>query len=232
MELDHFIPTLEVEAASVDAAIRNHPPLRPFYTLDFAGVDREQLKQAYLRLLKVTADYVTSSVPMLRAAGEALRDGDDEDRAWSELFLEYARDEIDPEGDYGHHVWARNDMIALGATPEFMDAPRHPSVAMYSKFFVEDAKLHPYAILGCKGVLEHASILLCDDLVKGVIASGIENADKAVSFFGHHGVLDIDHVREGDRNLQRIKSAARRSEILTGAFVTGGSYRAFLKFAV
>jgi hypothetical protein len=123
-------------------------------------------------------------------------------------------------------------MVALGAPASLLSAPAHPSVTFYASFFVDDARLHPYAILGTKGVLEHLSLYMCDDLVNGVIASGIEHAEDAVSFFHHHGALDVDHVREGDKNLTRIESSARRSEVLQGAYVAAGSYRSFLQFGV
>jgi len=230
MDIDHLISILDVEAAALEQTVRQHPALRPFFSLDFSGVDVAVLRETYLRLLKMKADYVLHSVPMLRAAGLALRSGDDEDRAWSELFLSYAHDELDTEQDYGHHVWAKSDMRALGASDARIDAPPHTSVDLYGRYLVDEAPGHPYAILGTKGVLEHLSIRMSDDLVKGVLASGIEGAEGAVSFFQHHGVLDIDHVRGGDKNLERLRGAEKRFQVLQGAFFTSGSYRAFLHF--
>ena len=232
MNFEHFLPTIDVEARALNVAVRANPSLQPFFSQDFSGKSRDELKQGYLRFLKITADYVACTIPMLRAAGESLRGGSDEDRAWSEIFLAYAADETDEKEQYGHHIWARNDMIALGAPASLLEAPVHATVTTYGKFFVDDARLHPYAILGTKGVLEHLSIAMCDDLVKGVIASGIEGAENAVSFLHHHGILDVDHVREGDRNLARITAAGPRSEVLQGAYLTSGSYRGFLHFGV
>ncbi|MFS8066694.1 MAG: iron-containing redox enzyme family protein [Byssovorax sp.] len=232
MELAHFIPAIDIEASALNMAFRANPSLQPFFSLDFSGKSKSELRDAYLRLLKITADYVAFTIPMLVAAGESLRGGSDEDRAWSERFLSYAADETDDKEKHGHQVWAMNDMLALGAPASLLDAPVHPSVTLYRKFFVDDARLHPYAILGAKGVLEHVSLYTGDDLVKGLIASGIEHIEGAVSFFAHHGVLDIDHVREGNENLARIESAERRGEVLQGAFFTSGSYRSFLRFGV
>jgi hypothetical protein len=169
---------------------------------------------------------------MLRAAGKALRGGSAEDRAWSAIFFGYAEDEAELQDSRGHHVWARNDMISLGAPPVLLDASPHPAVAAYARYFVQEAGQHPYAILGAKGVLEHLSVRVADDLVNGVIASCIPGAENAVSFFRHHGILDVDHVHAGDSNLARIGDAARRWEILSGAYFTSGCYRAFLQFAV
>jgi hypothetical protein len=77
-------------------------------------------------------------------------------------------------------------------------------------------------------VLEHNSLHSGDDLVKGVTASGIEHAEKAVTFFAHHSTLDVEHVRVGDRNLERIRNPEKLRQILEGAYFTSGSYRAML----
>ena len=194
MDTGYLISAIEIEAQSLERSLRTHTRLSPFFTHDFIGERTAELRDAYLRLLKMKADYVTHTVPMLRAAGEALRLGNDEDRAWSEIFLGYAQDETDVEEDYGskpgHQVWAHADMRALGATSSFIDALVHPSVGVYAGYLVEDAPHHPYGILGAKGVLEHLSIRMSDDLVAGVLASGIEDAKEGVRFFGDHGVLD------------------------------------------
>ena len=232
METEHLIRIFDIEAEVLEAAVKGHPSLKPLFSPGSQERGAGELREAYLRLLKMSADYVRYSVPMLRASGEALQSGDEEDRAWSELFLDYAHDETEGEERYGHHVWAINDMRALGAEEVRIDAPAHPSAVVYGKFFVENARLHPYAVLGTKGVLEHFSLLICDDLVKGVIESGIENAENATSFFHHHGVLDIDHVRTGDKNLGGLKSPEKRAQVLEGAYFTSGSYRAFLRLCV
>ena len=232
LDLSHFISTLDLEARSLEVSLRANPSLRPFFTLDFRNKTRVDLVNAYLRLLKINADYGACTVPMLRAAGEALRGGSAEDRAWSSIFLGYAEDEKELHDDAGHHVWARSDMIALGAPSVLLDAAPHPIVAPYARFFVNGARNHPYAVLGAKGVLEHLSLRISDDLVKGVLATCSPGAEEAVSFFRHQGIRDVDHVYAGDANLARIDDAERRREVLAGAYFTSGCYRAFLHFAV
>jgi hypothetical protein len=230
MDTKDLVDAFELEGRSLDATLRHHPRLRPLFTRAFAGVDGSALKESYLRLLKLKADYVRYTVPALRAAGLALRGGDAEDQVFSKLFLGYATDETDTQGDYGHHVWALEDMRALGAERALCEAPPHPSAERYGRFFVDEAAQHPYAILGAKGVLEHFSIRVSDDLVAGILASGIPNAANAVSFFQHHGVLDIEHVRAGDRNLQNLTGVAKRSQVLAGAYFSSGSYRAMVHY--
>jgi pyrroloquinoline quinone (PQQ) biosynthesis protein C len=225
MDIEQVLDVFAREARLLDETLRQHEPLRPLFSREFTGIDAEALKQAYLQLLKLKADYVQYTVPALRAAGLALAAGDDEDRRWSALLLDYAAGEQDDDGDYGHHVWARQDMQALGAAAALIDAPPHPSAVLYGRYFVDDAERHPYAILGAKGVLEQFSIRVSDDVVRGVVESGIINADRATSFFSHHGVLDLDHVREGARNLVQLEHEHKRFQVVEGAYFTSGTYR-------
>jgi hypothetical protein len=225
MDTKYLIDVFEMEGRLLDSTLRQHPRLRRFFTQDFARADLEQLKEAYLRLLKMKADYVCYTVPALRAAGEALENGDAEDRAWSGVFLGYAGGETDQDGGYGHHVWALDDMKALGASEELLRAPPASAAIVYGRYFVEQATRHPYAILGAKGALEHFSLRVSDDLVAGLLKSGIRGAEKATSFFKEHGVLDIEHVREGDKNIERVEGASKRIQVLEGAHATSGLYR-------
>lgn len=230
MDRDHLVSVFDLEGKLLDATLRQHPRLRSLFTRNFEDVNLGRLKNSYLCLLKLKADYVRYTVPALRSAGIALQAGDDEDRAWSELFLGYAAGETDEGGDYGHHVWAFEDMEALGAAPACREAPPHASCLPYGRFFVDEASRHPYAILGAKGVLEHFSVRVSDDIVAGVIASGIANAENAVGFFRHHGVLDIDHVRQGDRNLEKLRQPEKCFQILQGAYFTSGIYRSLVHY--
>jgi len=225
MEIEQILNVFAREASLLEATLRHYEPLRPLFSRDFAGVDAAALKLAYLQLLKLKVDYVQYTVPALRAAGRALKSGDAEDRRWSELLLEYADGEHDGDGDYGHDVWARQDMQVLGAPPSLLDAPPHPSALLYGRYFVDDVPRHPYAILGAKGVLEQFSIRVSDDLVRGLVESGIPDAAKATTFFSHHGVLDIDHVREGARNLIWLDHAHKRDQVVEAAYFTSGVYR-------
>jgi hypothetical protein len=229
MDIEQLIDIFELEGRLLDATLRHHPRLHPLFSRNFGGIDAGVLRRDYLQLLKLKADYVQHTVPALRAAGLALRDGDDEDRQWSAVFLAYADGETDEAEDYGHHVWAHDDMKALGAPRDLLEAPPHRLAEMYAKYFIDDVRRHPYAILGAKGVLEHFSIRMSDDVVRGLLESGITNAANATRFFQHHGVLDIAHVREGDRNLRRVGHAHKRFQILEGAYFTSGVYRSLVR---
>lgn len=228
MEPGYLVNVFELEGGLLDGVLRHHPRLQPLFSRRFEGVDGRALRQAYLELLRVKIEYVQYTVPALRAAGTALRDGDDEDRRWSERLLDYAAGETETGSGGGHHHWARSDMAALGAPRELLDAPPHPAALAYRTYFIDEVAHHPYAILGAKGVLERFSLRVSDDIVAGLLASGIANAERAISFFAHHGILDVDHVRDGDGYLQRLDHAHKRVQVLEGAYVTSGIYRALV----
>jgi hypothetical protein len=229
MNIEHLIDVFELESRALDATLRHHPVLRPLFSRNFQGVDADQLKRAYIQLLKMSADFVQYTVPALAAAGHALRTGDAEDQRWSALFLDYAEGETDHEAGYGHHVWAHDDMKALDAPAELVEAPPSLHAVLYRKYFIDEVVQHPYAILGAKGVLEHFSIRVADDVARGVVESRIANAENAIQLFKHHGVLDIDHVREGDRNLGQLEHVEKRFQILEGAYFTSGTYRSLVR---
>jgi hypothetical protein len=230
MDIRHLIELFEIESGTLNTALRQHAHLRPLFSRDFKGVDLNALKLSYLQLLKMSADYVQFTCPAFRAAGQALSGGDEDDRRWSKVFLEYSDGETDEEQGYGHEVWAHNDMKALGASPSLLDASPHASVLLYGEYFVNEAARHPYAILGAKGVLEHLSIIASDDIADGMLKSRIAGAEKATTFVRHHGVLDIEHVREGDRNLERsLKDARKIRQVFEGVCFTSTVYRWMLK---
>ena len=228
MNATMVIDAITRESEVLNDCVRNHSQLSRFFGNTHSGSIAEK-RDAYIRYLKLTADYVACTVPMLRAAGEALANGSGGDKEWSSILLSYAADEIDPIENYGHNFWATNDMRALGASDDEVNETCADFILSYKRYFVENAGQHPYAILGAKGVLEHLAIVLCDDLVGGIRASSIPNASNAVSFFSQHGMLDIDHVIEGDNNLRRITSGVNLDQVLAGAYFTGGSYRSFLR---
>jgi hypothetical protein len=226
MEVRNLIELFEVESEALNALVRQHADLGPSFSRNFRDVDLDVLKRSYLRLLKMSADYVQFTCPAFRAAGEALSGGDAEDVRWSKVFLDYSEGETDEKEGYGHEVWARKDMEALGASADLLNTPLHPSAGLYGEYFVKEAARHPYAILGAKGVLEHLSIIMSDDIADGLLESRIAGAEKATTFFRHHGVLDIEHVREGDHNLeQSLKDPRKIQQVFDAVCFTGTVYR-------
>lgn len=228
MEIQYLLDAFARESRLISHELRQHPRLGSLFPDHSQDVDAGALRDNYLLFLKMHADYVQYSAPALRSAGLAMRDGDEEDQRWSAVLLGYADGEMDLEQDYGHEVWARDDMLALGAGPELLNAPAWAGADHYGAYFVDEAAAHPYAILGAKGVLEHVAITVADDVVK-VVTSGIPGGEQAVRFAHEHGTLDIEHVREGDQNLAKLQDPQKRFQVLQGAYFTSGVYRSILQ---
>lgn len=227
---DDVIATFGREAAMLDDALHRHPQIGAILNRNFSSASSEGLKLAYCKWLKITEQYVSSTVPMLHAAGTALKDGDSDDKEWSSAFLKYKDEETDHDdsGNYGHDAWAQQGLRALGAPESLITAPAPWNVKAYHEFFVTDAPKHPYAILGAKGILEHLSVRNSPKLEAALLASGIPNIEQALQFIRQHGVLDIEHVRGGNENIKRIKNPEKLKQILLGAYMTSGFYRSFL----
>src|SRR6266436_6788303 len=132
-----LVRVFEREAALLDDTLRRHPRLDTLFAKSPITLPIVDLAAGYLQLLKAKADYVRFTVPALRAAGEALRDGDDEDRGWSEQFMGYAEGEGAEGG--GHEAWAISDMKALGAPPDLVGAPCDAAAVEYGRYFVDAA---------------------------------------------------------------------------------------------
>ena len=130
MDIRQLIELFEIESGTLNSLLRQHAQLRALFSRDFKGVDLYALRLSYLQFLKMKADYVQFTCPAFRAAGEALSGGDEEDRRWSKVFLEYSDGETDEQEGYGHEVWARNDMKTLGASPSLLDAAPHASALL------------------------------------------------------------------------------------------------------
>jgi hypothetical protein len=225
----HLIHVFKGEAASLAEEMYTHPLLGRFFSKDFSGVSTEILKGSYMQWLKMLADYVSYTVPMLRASSENLRDGDDDDGLWSRLFDVEKKEETDEKKKSGHHIWAIDDMKALGASDGFISAPQRNFIKKYGDFHVSFNREHPYGSLGAKGILEHLAVTVCEPMRDGLLVSGIENIANAVSFISAHGELDKEHTKAGNRFvLDHLKSSKKCLQVLAGANATSEMYRALM----
>ena len=219
----HLLDTFEIEARLLDATLRWHRHLRPLF--GGASGDPQPLWRAYVRLLKLEADVVRYLAPALRAAGQALRHGDGEDRRWSERLLRRAVDAecADPHG------CLRDDLRALGAPPELVDGAPHAHAVVHGRFYVADAARHPYAILGATAVHDRLRARIADDLVRGVARCALDGAAHATRYFAR-GAQARAAQRDADRELEALHHPHQRCQVLEGAYVTSGAYRALTHY--
>ena len=77
-------------------------------------------------------------------------------------------------------------------------------------------------------MLEHFAIRISDDVARGIVESGIPHAAAATTFFRHHGVIDVEHVRAGTRDMVHLGHPEKRLQVLEGAYFTSGTYRSLV----
>jgi hypothetical protein len=92
---------------------------------------------------------------------------------------------------------------------------------------VDQASAHPYAILGAKSVLEELSVRVANVILAGARAVGAlpSSGEEAARFIHHHGDLDVEHGRQGGRDLRSLRHAHQRWQVIEGAYITTGVYR-------
>lgn len=229
VDADFVARALRLEARALRGALMEHRILRMLINGERdPSVTRDEVGDAYVRLLRMSMDYVQWTVQALLAASVSLSGAaEEEDRSWAGRMTDYARDKMDDVTGRGHDAWARADLIHLGAT-ELADAPAHPAAAEYHWYFVARAGAHPYAVLGAKSVLEELSVRVASPILAGIRAFGIVPAsgdDAGARFVHQHGDLDVEHGRQGARDLRDLKHARQRHQVLEGAYVTTGVYR-------
>ncbi|MBI4146827.1 hypothetical protein HY489_05825 [Candidatus Woesearchaeota archaeon] len=229
MQAEDIIGLFLTYSAELDSAIRTHKLFEPFFTKRFNGRTIDQLRAAHAAYHHVSAGYTHWTVPLLRAGGEALANGDAEDKACSKAYVKNANDEIDHRGHYGHDRWALNDIQAIGFPEHLAHSPAPVIVnGKYKQFMVDNANLHPYGGLGAKGVLEHLAIHVSGDFCEGFRASGIPNIENGLVFLAQHGILDLDHTKSGNDAVRSISSPAKLEQIAEGSRITREQYHLFL----
>lgn len=253
---NNAIAEIEREGAALDLALRRHPIARILFWDPSAAASP---RRTYLALLRLKRDYVQFTVPALAAASLALLHGGEQERAWAEALRQYCHGEaVEDEpllalrsvGDAptGHEAWLYDDMRDVLGLPEgtshaellgrvaatcVLDGnlDTHPAALAYASYFIEDARRHPYAILGAKGVLEHFSVLTSKDLSRGARDAGAVTATgrKGTSFLDHHGELDVEHTRQGMAALRELEGESAWNDVLAGAYFAAATYRSLLK---
>lgn len=215
---------LRIEARHLRDVLRENRALR--WMIDSEGEPPAvvEARDAYIRLLRMSAEYVQFTVPALREASAVLAlSADPDDRAWSARLAGYMRDET-YNADQGHEVWAIEDLADLGAPRE---GTPHPAAVEYGWYFVDQASAHPYAILGAKSVLEELSVRVANVILSGARAVGAVPlaGEEASRFIHHHGDLDVEHGRQGARDLRSLRLPHQLRQVIEGAYFTTGVYR-------
>jgi pyrroloquinoline quinone (PQQ) biosynthesis protein C len=185
------------------------------HTLDRRKVPRSlfegtMIKSHYIEWAKQTYFYVLETTPSLSKSGRRLKRWGKKHAVIADLLLTKANEE------HAHDKWILSDLSVLGCSKAEVERSK-PCSAVQS--YIAHHRFHsetgsPYAILGTAVVLEFLSEQRAGMAAANLVArSAIPGIEDAVSFLGHHGHLDGDHV-DGALQLLRNITCPRAQEAI------------------
>ncbi len=165
----------------------------PIIAEAFAGrVNRDQ----YRAFLTQAYHHVRHTVPLLMACGGRLP-----------ARLEWLRDAVAHyiAEELGHQEWILNDIAAAGGDAETV---RHGQPAFETEFMVAYA-YDTY-------VLESTSVTLATQVAE-VLSPNLDLPKKAFSYLTSHGSLDLSHMDDFRRLVNRLDDPADRAAVIDSA---------------
>ena len=178
----------------------------PIIAEAFAGrVNRDQ----YRAFLTQAYHHVRHTVPLLMACGGRLP-----------ARLEWLRDAVAHyiAEELGHQEWIFNDIAAAGGDAE---AVRHGQPAFETEFMVAYAydtiqRRNPVGFFGMVYVLESTSVTLATQVAE-VLSPNLDLPKKAFSYLTSHGSLDLSHMDDFRRLVDRLDDPADRAAVIDSA---------------
>jgi pyrroloquinoline quinone (PQQ) biosynthesis protein C len=163
-------------------------------------------RESYVAFLTEAYHHVKHTVPLLMACGSRLPER-----------LEWLRGGIVKyiEEEHGHEQWILNDIAACGADSRAA-AVRAPSLAtelMVSFAYDTIARRNPIGLFGMIYVLEGTSVTIASRAAE-IIQARLGLPDRAFSYLRSHGSVDIKHIGELERLVNRFDDSEDRAAVL------------------
>jgi pyrroloquinoline quinone (PQQ) biosynthesis protein C len=163
-------------------------------------------RESYVAFLTEAYHHVKHTVPLLMAFGSRLP----ERLEWlREGIVKYVVEE------HGHEQWILNDIAACGADSRAA-AVRAPSLAtelMVSFAYDTIARRNPIGLFGMIYVLEGTSVTIASRAAE-IIQARLGLPDRAFSYLRSHGSVDIKHIGELERLVNRFDDSEDRAAVL------------------
>jgi pyrroloquinoline quinone (PQQ) biosynthesis protein C len=162
--------------------------------------------QTYQAFLVEAYHHVKHTVPLLMACGSRLP----ERLEWlREAIVHYIEEEV------GHQEWILNDLHHLGVDKEQV---RHgqPGLAtelMVSYAYDTIARGNPVGLFGMVYALEKTSSTIAT-YAAGQIVTALDLSPKAMSYMVSHGSLDVAHMQDFEKLMNRLDDAADKAAVL------------------
>jgi pyrroloquinoline quinone (PQQ) biosynthesis protein C len=191
----------QIETAT--AAAREHLQQSPAIARCLSG---EVEMQTYQAFLVEAYHHVKHTVPLLMACGSRLP----ERLEWlREAIVHYIEEEV------GHQEWILNDLQCLGVDKKQI---RHgkPTLAtelMVSYAYDTIARGNPVSLFGMVYTLEKTSSTIAT-YAAGQISTSLDLPPNAMSYMVSHGSLDVAHMQDFERLMNRLEDADDRAAVL------------------
>ena len=174
-----------------------------------AAMGGQVTRAQYIAFLTRAYHHVKHTVPLLMACGARLGDHQEWLRS---AVAHYIEEEI------GHHEWILNDIAAASGDA---DAVRHSTPDVDTDVMVGYAydtvmRRNPVGLFGMVYVLEGTSVSLASDVAE-VLRHALDLPQKAFTYLSSHGALDVEHMGDFERLVNRLDSAADRDAVVLGA---------------
>lgn len=167
--------------------------------------------QTYQAFLTEAYHHVKHTVPLLMACGSRLP----ERLEWlREAIVHYIEEEV------GHQEWILNDLHNLGVDEESVrhGKPSRQTELMVSYAYDTVARGNPVGLFGMVYALEKTSSTIAT-YAAGQIADRLDLAPKAMTYMVSHGSLDIEHMQDFEKLMNRLQDEADREAVLHAAGV-------------
>ena len=162
--------------------------------------------QTYQAFLIEAYHHVKHTVPLLMACGSRLP----ERLEWlREAIVHYIEEEV------GHQEWILNDLHNLGVDKEQVrcGCASLPTELMVSYAYDTIARNNPVSLFGMVYTLEKTSSTIAT-YAAGKISSTLELAPGAMSYMVSHGSLDVEHMQDFERLMNRLEVDDDKAAVL------------------
>jgi pyrroloquinoline quinone (PQQ) biosynthesis protein C len=196
----------QIETAT--AAVRQRLQQSPAIARCLGG---EVEMQTYQAFLVEAYHHVKHTVPLLMACGSRLP----ERLEWlREATVHYIEEEV------GHQEWILNDLQCLGVDKELVrhGKPAPATELMISYAYDTIARGNPVSLFGMVYTLEKTSSTIAT-YAAGQIVTALDLPSKAMSYMVSHGSLDVAHMQDFERLMNRLEAAGDRAAVLNSVGV-------------
>jgi pyrroloquinoline quinone (PQQ) biosynthesis protein C len=163
-------------------------------------------RESYVAFLTEAYHHVKHTVPLLMACGSRVP----ERLAWLRTGIVKYIDE-----EHGHEQWILNDIAACGADSgaAAKSAPSLATELMVSFAYDTIARRNPVGLFGMVYVLEGTSVTIASRAAE-VIQARLELPDRAFSYLRSHGSVDLEHIGDFERLVNRFEDPDDRAAVL------------------